>query len=44
MMRKQRDTNSTRYPKETDKKIEKLVENFRRSKKELFCQMVDYFY
>src|SRR5690606_19495396 len=41
---KQRDTNSIRYPKETDEKIEKLAKSFRRSKKELFCQMVDYFY
>lgn len=44
MMMKQRDTNSIRYPKETDEKIEKLAKSFRRSKKELFCQMVDYFY
>lgn len=41
---KQKDTNSIRYPKETDEKIEKLANSFRRSKKELFCQMVDYFY
>ncbi|EFK57528.1 BfmA/BtgA family mobilization protein [Sphingobacterium spiritivorum] len=41
---KQRDTNSIRYPKETDEKIEKLANSLGRSKKELFCQMVDYFY
>ncbi|PJR03120.1 BfmA/BtgA family mobilization protein [Avrilella dinanensis] len=41
---KQRDTNSIRYPKETDDKIEKLAKSLGRSKKELFCQMVDYFY
>lgn len=41
---KQKDTNSIRYPKETDEKIGKLAKSFRRSKKELFCQMVDYFY
>jgi len=41
---KQRDTNSIRYPKETDEKIDKLAKSFERSKKELFCQMVDYFY
>ena len=44
MIMKQRDTNSIRYPKETDEKIEKLAKSFRRSKKKLFCQMVDYFY
>ena len=44
MIMKQRDTNSIRYPKETDEKIEKLAKSFRRSKKDLFCQMVDYFY
>jgi hypothetical protein len=41
---KQRDTNSIRYPQSVDDKIEKLAKSFRRSKKELFCQMVDYFY
>lgn len=41
---KERETNSIRYPKETDDKMQKLSKNFRRSKKELFCQMVDYFY
>lgn len=41
---KQRDTNSIRYSKETDEKMEKLTKNLGRSKKELFCQMVDYFY
>jgi len=41
---KQRDTNSIRYPKETDEKMEKLAKSLGRSKKELFCQMVDYFY
>lgn len=41
---KQNNTNSIRYPKETDEKLEKLSENLRRSKKEFFCQMVDYFY
>ena len=44
MIMKQRDTNSIRYPKETDDKMEKLAKSFRRSKKEFFCQMVDYFY
>ncbi|MCL8537643.1 hypothetical protein M9991_12290 [Chryseobacterium gallinarum] len=43
-MMKQTDTNSIRYPQEVDEKIAKLAKNFRRSKKELFCQMVDYFY
>jgi hypothetical protein len=41
---KERDTNSIRYPKETDDKMEKLVKTLNRSKKELFCQMADYFY
>jgi hypothetical protein len=41
---KQRDTNSIRYPQNVDDKIEKLAKSFKRSKKELFCQMVDYFY
>lgn len=41
---KHRETNSIRYPKETDEKIEKLAKSLGRSKKELFCQMVDYFY
>ncbi|WP_119790804.1 BfmA/BtgA family mobilization protein [Flavobacterium anhuiense] len=41
---KERETNSIRYPKETDDKMQKLSKNFRRSKKELFSQMVDYFY
>lgn len=41
---KQRDTNSIRYPKETDEKIEKLAKSLGLSKKELLCQMVDYFY
>lgn len=41
---KERDTNSIRYPKHTDDKMQKLSESLRRSKKELFCQMVDYFY
>lgn len=41
---KQNNTNSIRYPKETDEKLEKLALNLRSSKKELFCQMVDYFY
>lgn len=41
---KQRDTNSIRYPKETDEKMEKLAKSLGCSKKELFCQMVDYFY
>ncbi|GIQ61286.1 hypothetical protein Flavo103_44210 [Flavobacterium collinsii] len=39
-----RDTNSIRYPRETDDKIQKLATTLNRSKKELFCQMVDYFY
>ncbi|WP_202704060.1 BfmA/BtgA family mobilization protein [Flavobacterium sp. UGB4466] len=41
---KERDTNSIRYPKETDDKIQKLSKSLGRSKKELFCQMADYFY
>lgn len=41
---KQGDTNSIRYPKEVDEKLEKLANSFKRNKKELFCQMVDYFY
>lgn len=41
---KQNNTNSIRYPKETDEKLEKLAKSHRRSKKEFFCQMVDYFY
>jgi len=41
---KRRDTNSIRYSQEVDVKIEKLAKSFRRSKKELFCQMVDYFH
>lgn len=41
---KPRDTNSIRYPKETDGKMEKLATTLNRSKKELFCQMTDYFY
>ncbi len=41
---KERETNSIRYPKETDDKMQKLSKSLRRSKKELFCQMVDYFY
>ena len=38
------DTNSIRYPSNVDEKLEKLSQGFARSKKELFCQMVDYFY
>ena len=38
------DTNSIRYPKEVNIKLEKLAKGFKRSKKELFCQMVEYFY
>lgn len=41
---KEKQTNSIRYPKETDDKMQKLSNHLRRSKKELFCQMVDYFY
>ncbi|SHM59012.1 BfmA/BtgA family mobilization protein [Chryseobacterium polytrichastri] len=41
---KQRDTNSIRYPLEADIKLEKLTQNLHRSKKDIFCQMVDYFY
>ncbi len=41
---KKEDTNSIRYPKEVDEKLQKLSEKFDRSKKELFGQMVDYFY
>ncbi|KMQ64575.1 hypothetical protein ACM46_09970 [Chryseobacterium angstadtii] len=40
----EKDTNSIRYPKETDVKMDKLAKSLRRSKKEVFCQMVDYFY
>lgn len=38
------DTNSIRYPKEVDVKIDKIAKSLHRSKKEVFCQMVDYFY
>jgi hypothetical protein len=41
---KEIETNSICYPKETDDKMQKLSKNLRRSKKELFCQMMDYFY
>lgn len=41
---KNKDTNSIRYPSAVDEKFEKLSIGFKRSKKELFCQMVDYFY
>jgi molybdopterin converting factor small subunit len=41
---KQTDTNSIRYPAAVDEKLGKLAEIFKRSKKELFSQMVDYFY
>jgi len=41
---KQSDTNSIRYPKEIDDKLDKLARSFHLSKKEFFCQMVDYFY
>ena len=41
---KQADTNSIRYPAAVDVKLEKLALLFGRSKKELFGQMVDYFY
>ena len=41
---KERETNSIRYPKETDDKMQKLSKTLRRSKKDIFCQMVDYFY
>lgn len=41
---REKDTNSIRYPRKTDIKLEKLATTLRRSKKELFCQMVDYFH
>jgi hypothetical protein len=41
---KQADTNSIRYPAAVDTKLEKLAQGLGRSKKELFGQMVDYFY
>lgn len=41
---KNKDTNSIRYPAEVDEKLEKLSQGLKRSKKEIFCQMVDYFY
>jgi hypothetical protein len=44
MIMKEIETNSICYPKETDDKMQKLSKNLRRSKKELFCQMMDYFY
>lgn len=40
----EKDTNSIRYPKEVDVKMNKLAQSLHRSKKEVFCQMVDYFY
>lgn len=39
-----KDIYSIRYPAEVDDKLEKLSQGLKRSKKELFCQMVDYFY
>lgn len=41
---KKTDTNSIRYPSAIDEKLEKLSKGFGRTKKELFCQMVEYFY
>lgn len=41
---KKRDTNSIRYPADVDEKLEKLSLGLKRNKKELFCQMVEYFY
>lgn len=41
---KKTDTNSIRYPSDVDEKLEKLAQGLKRGKKELFCQMVDYFY
>lgn len=41
---KKRDTNSIRYPSDVDEKLGKLSKGLGRSKKELFSQMVDYFY
>lgn len=41
---KKTDTNSIRYPSATDEKLEKLSKGLNRTKKELFCQMVEYFY
>ncbi|MEC4036564.1 BfmA/BtgA family mobilization protein [Myroides odoratimimus] len=41
---KQLDTCSIRFSKTINEKLEKLALGFKRSKKELFIQMVDYFY
>ncbi|WP_121966695.1 BfmA/BtgA family mobilization protein [Myroides sp. N17-2] len=41
---KQVDTNSIRFSKAVNEKLDKLAFGFKRSKKELFTQMVDYFY
>ncbi|WP_286421095.1 BfmA/BtgA family mobilization protein [Myroides odoratimimus] len=41
---KQLDTSSIRFSKPVNEKLEKLALGFKRSKKELFTQMVDYFY
>lgn len=41
---KQVDTSSIRFSKPVNEKLEKLALGFKRSKKELFAQMVDYFY
>lgn len=41
---KQIDTSSIRFSKTVNEKLEKLALGFKRSKKELFTQMVDYFY
>ncbi|MDM1506449.1 hypothetical protein HX079_11565 [Myroides odoratimimus] len=41
---KELDTSSIRFSKPVNEKLEKLALGFKRSKKELFTQMVDYFY
>ncbi|MDM1533411.1 MULTISPECIES: BfmA/BtgA family mobilization protein [Myroides] len=41
---KQLDTSSIRFSKTVNEKLEKLALGFKRSKKELFTQMIDYFY
>ncbi|MCC9043307.1 hypothetical protein LNQ81_11555 [Myroides sp. M-43] len=41
---KQLDTSSIRFSKPVNEKLEKLALGFKRSKKDLFAQMVDYFY
>lgn len=41
---KELDTSSIRFSKLVNEKLEKLAFGFKRNKKELFTQMVDYFY